>query len=195
MKDKTRSNESGTKGPTARRWLACQPKARMDHGNVQRCGDAERWSYDSLNATSSQLGASAKSRCEADVSLRERRGPEVHRFERRPFRRGIRRPAPAPPRDIDLGLRCRVPKFHPEPVAAHLDRRGFVAGLYEHRSKGRGLRRRPRRRGSVRPTRATAFGKRRRPAPSPSAEGPTQRAPASLGGDHGLEPRAGRQWL
>lgn len=194
MKDKTRSNESGTKGPTARRWLACQPKARMDHGNVQRCGDAERWSYDSLNATSSQLGASAKSRCEADVSLRERRGPEVHRFERRPFRRGIRRPAPAPPRHRP-GPPMQSPQVpsrarRGSPRSSRVRRRSLRAPFKGARSATSTPSKRIR-------TANTSHCVRKacRPAPSPSAEGPTQRAPASLGGDHGLEPRAGRQWL
>jgi hypothetical protein len=40
------------------------------------------------------------------------------------------------PRDLDLRLRCRAPEFHPKALAAHLDRRGFVADLHEHRQRG-----------------------------------------------------------
>ena len=39
-------------------------------------------------------------------------------------------------RDLDLGLRHWGPEFHRKAHAAHLDRRGFVADLHEHRQRG-----------------------------------------------------------
>jgi hypothetical protein len=38
-------------------------------------------------------------------------------------------------RDLDLSLGYRGPEFHPKALAAHLDRRGFVADLHEDRRR------------------------------------------------------------